>query len=83
LGAIRPLTEAEQQQMMQQVLAQQQAAITNAAVAAPAPEAPDASATRLAGFDEADPSTWGNPGRNDTCPCGSGEKFKHCHGKLV
>ncbi len=38
---------------------------------------------RLEGFDEADPSTWGNPGRNDACPCGSGEKFKHCHGKLA
>jgi preprotein translocase subunit SecA len=22
-------------------------------------------------------------GRNDPCPCGSGEKFKHCHGKLT
>ncbi len=22
-------------------------------------------------------------GRNDACPCGSGKKFKHCHGKLV
>jgi preprotein translocase subunit SecA len=22
-------------------------------------------------------------GRNDPCPCGSGKKFKHCHGKLV
>ena len=22
-------------------------------------------------------------GRNDVCPCGSGKKFKHCHGKLV
>jgi preprotein translocase subunit SecA len=21
-------------------------------------------------------------GRNETCPCGSGKKFKHCHGKL-
>ncbi len=21
-------------------------------------------------------------GRNDPCPCGSGEKFKNCHGKL-
>nr|WP_248633131.1 SEC-C metal-binding domain-containing protein [Cereibacter changlensis] len=37
----------------------------------------------LAGFDEADPSTWGNPARNDLCPCGSGEKFKHCHGRLA
>ncbi len=32
------------------------------------------------GFDAEDPSTWGNPGRNDLCPCGSGKKFKHCHG---
>ncbi|MDG2230879.1 MAG: SEC-C metal-binding domain-containing protein, partial [Paracoccaceae bacterium] len=30
-------------------------------------------------FDENDRATWGNPGRNDPCPCGSGKKFKHCH----
>ncbi|MCC6000540.1 MAG: preprotein translocase subunit SecA [Pararhodobacter sp.] len=35
------------------------------------------------GFDENDPSTWGNPGRNALCPCGSGKKFKHCHGRLL
>ncbi|MBN2904553.1 MAG: SEC-C domain-containing protein, partial [Enterococcus sp.] len=22
-----------------------------------------------------------NVGRNDPCPCGSGKKFKNCHGK--
>jgi preprotein translocase subunit SecA len=84
LGAIRPLTEAEQQQMMQQVLAQQQAAAgADVGIAQSAPqEAPEPGPQRLAGFDEADPSTWGNPARNDACPCGSGEKFKHCHGKL-
>lgn len=27
-----------------------------------------------------DPSTWGKVGRNEACPCGSGKKFKHCHG---
>ena len=27
-----------------------------------------------------DPSTWGKIGRNEACPCGSGKKFKHCHG---
>ena len=36
---------------------------------------------------ETDPATTGNPylgvGRNDTCPCGSGKKFKFCHGKLA
>ncbi|MBB4105665.1 preprotein translocase subunit SecA [Rhizobium borbori] len=30
----------------------------------------------------ADPSTWGRIGRNEACPCGSGKKYKHCHGVL-
>jgi preprotein translocase subunit SecA len=30
-----------------------------------------------------DPSTWGKVGRNEDCPCGSGKKFKHCHGRLA
>ena len=30
-----------------------------------------------------DPSTWGRVGRNEACPCGSGLKYKHCHGKFV
>jgi preprotein translocase subunit SecA len=25
----------------------------------------------------------GKIGRNDPCPCGSGKKYKHCHGKLA
>ncbi len=29
-----------------------------------------------------DPSTWGRVGRNELCPCGSGKKYKHCHGAL-
>ncbi len=32
--------------------------------------------------DPNDPATWGKVGRNDPCPCGSGKKFKLCHGKL-
>lgn len=35
-----------------------------------------------AAFDPKDPSTWGKVARNDPCPCGSGKKFKHCHGKF-
>ncbi|MDR0233199.1 MAG: SEC-C domain-containing protein, partial [Zoogloeaceae bacterium] len=23
------------------------------------------------------------PGRNEPCPCGSGKKYKHCHGRLA
>jgi preprotein translocase subunit SecA len=30
--------------------------------------------------DPADPSTWGKVPRNAPCPCGSGKKYKHCHG---
>jgi len=30
----------------------------------------------------ADPSTWGKVQRNAPCPCGSGRKYKHCHGRL-
>jgi preprotein translocase subunit SecA len=33
--------------------------------------------------DPNDPSTWGKIQRNAPCPCGSGRKFKHCHGALV
>jgi preprotein translocase subunit SecA len=29
-----------------------------------------------------DPTTWGKVGRNEVCPCGSGKKFKHCHGRF-
>jgi preprotein translocase subunit SecA len=29
------------------------------------------------------PATWGKVGRNELCPCGSGKKFKHCHGKFA
>ncbi|MGA2487434.1 MAG: preprotein translocase subunit SecA [Roseiarcus sp.] len=45
-----------------------------------------ASATAFAGVAERDPNnpaTWGKIGRNEPCPCGSGKKFKHCHGQLV
>jgi preprotein translocase subunit SecA len=33
--------------------------------------------------DPNDPNTWGKVQRNAPCPCGSGRKFKHCHGALV
>ena len=33
--------------------------------------------------DPQNPATWGKVGRNELCPCGSGKKYKHCHGALV
>ena len=80
LSQVRPMTAEEQQAMMAQ-LVEQQRRMQAAAAQASAPVA--AKPAALAGFDEQDMSTWGNPGRNDQCPCGSGEKFKHCHGKLA
>ena len=34
-------------------------------------------------LDPDDPSTWGRVSRNSACPCKSGRKYKHCHGKLT
>jgi len=31
-------------------------------------------------LDPDDPSTWGKIPRNAPCPCGTGKKYKHCHG---
>lgn len=91
LSLIRPMTKEEQDAMMQQLVAQQraaQSAAEAAKVAAPAPAAAVPVAAEVAaagssarpGFDESDRSTWGNPSRNDPCPCGSGQRYKHCHG---
>ena len=33
--------------------------------------------------DPNNPATWGKVSRNDPCPCGSGKKFKHCHGQVA
>jgi preprotein translocase subunit SecA len=88
LGQVRPMTEEEQRAIMEQMMAQQAQMQQAAAAAAPA-AADQAGGEQLAfeplveGFDENDPSTWGNPSRNDACPCGSGKKFKHCHGRLA
>ena len=30
-----------------------------------------------------DPAAWANTPRNAPCPCGSGQKYKHCHGKVA
>ncbi|OOY14032.1 preprotein translocase subunit SecA [Thioclava marina] len=83
LMRIRPLTAEEQEQMQAQMQPQTapQADVAEAS-AVPAEEA-EVVAEALPGFDESDPATWGDPARNDPCPCGSGKKFKHCHGQLV
>ncbi len=80
LSRIQPLSPEQQQEMMRQMQERQAAQAAAAGIAANPEPAPE---PVVEGFDENDQSTWGNPGRNDTCPCGSGKKFKHCHGRLT
>ena len=79
LAKVRPLSEDERKAMIEQLVSQQKA---RAQAGTPQPvDEPAAAADGAApGFVEDDPSTWGSPGRNEPCPCGSGKKFKHCHG---
>ena len=82
LGQIQPMTEEERAAMIQEMAAQQAAAVAAARDAEGAQTEGGPVAEPAEGFVEDDPSTWGNPGRNELCPCGSGKKFKHCHGRL-
>ena len=68
-------------------LAMADAAISGARArrnAPPEPEkrAPIQSRRSDAAVDPNDPATWGRVSRNALCPCGSGKKYKHCHGKM-
>lgn len=45
--------------------------------------AQDASSEPQTARDPSDPDTWGKVGRNEPCPCGSGKKYKHCHGRFA
>ncbi len=85
LGQIRPMSAEEQAQLVAQMQAQQAAAAkaSEDAVARATLLPGGTAATLREGFVEDDPTTWGTPSRNDACPCGSGKKFKHCHGKLA
>ena len=87
LALVRPLTEDEQKAMMEQFMAQARAAQGARAPAAPAPSDAPAAAPQppvMAVADAADlPENWADTGRNDPCPCGSGKKFKHCHGRIA
>ncbi len=60
-------------------------------MAPPAGAAPGAAAARMPRMtaprsaqkiDPANPETWGRVARNQACPCGSGKKYKHCHGAV-
>ena len=84
LAHVQVMTQDQQAQMMAQMQELQQAQSALAAQPAePDQSAPSATPQPTApGVDPEDPSTWSKVGRNEQCPCGSGKKYKHCHGKL-
>lgn len=57
------------------------AAITNEETA-PEPEKMTPFQYSKGEVDPNNPATWGKVSRNDLCPCGSGKKYKHCHGQV-
>jgi preprotein translocase subunit SecA len=79
LGNARPRTPEEQKALLEMIAAQQAQTVAAGASARPEPIPEEAAE----GFVEDDQTTWGNPGRNDKCPCGTGKKFKHCHGRFA
>jgi preprotein translocase subunit SecA len=56
-----------------------------AGAGAPMPNDPSAGwqpAGKRTAVDRGDPATWAGASRNAPCPCGSGRKYKYCHGKI-
>ncbi|MDB3861892.1 SEC-C metal-binding domain-containing protein, partial [Paracoccaceae bacterium] len=83
LGMVRPLTDEERKAMIAKFLDEQKQAqgipkTDNKTVNNSKPALPLGAKTPP----EQMPVGWQSTGRNNVCPCGSGKKFKHCHGRL-
>ena len=77
MALVRLISPEEQKEMLaraQALQAEQARAAEGASQPSPAAPTPVR--------DPNDPTTWGKVGRNEGCPCGSGKKYKHCHGAL-
>ncbi len=84
LAHVQIMTAEEQQALVAAMQARAQAAQPAAEpqAAAPAERPVPAAALATAGAAQDDPAAWASSGRNDPCPCGSGKKYKHCHGRV-
>ena len=80
ISKLRPLTPEEQEALLRKLMARRQAANGSGAAPRVAPEQPQPAPPA-----EQPAAKQGRmraaPGRNSPCPCGSGKKFKHCHGR--
>ena len=66
----------------QKTLKQGKSMLKNAAAIGKSPQGTGASQSSVSTYRKSDdPNPYVNVGRNDPCPCGSGKKFKNCHGR--
>jgi Preprotein translocase subunit SecA (ATPase, RNA helicase) len=77
MGKVRPLTEEEQKAIVRQMASNQEQNQKKM-------EQPKTNGLAINhNTEKVMPINWQNTGRNEKCPCGSGKKFKHCHGRYV
>ena len=81
LSIMRPLSQEEQEAMMRQLMARRQQAEATAMPSGASQQSAQQGARAGSGRPVQRTRTGGAPGRNSPCPCGSGKKYKHCHGR--
>jgi len=83
LSIVRPLTDAERKAMIAKFLDEQKKPEETSKTASTKTSKSNSSIPLGAKTPpEQMPKGWQATGRNELCPCGSGKKFKHCHGRL-
>ena len=83
LSIVRPLTDAERKTMIAKFLdGQKKPKETSKTASSKASKSNSSMPLGAKTPPEQMPKGWQATGRNELCPCGSGKKFKHCHGRL-
>ena len=83
LSIVRPLTDAERKAMIAKFLDEQKKPTeTSKTASSKAIKSNSSMPIGAKTPPEQMPKGWQATGRNELCPCGSGKKFKHCHGRL-
>ena len=83
LSIVRPLTDAERKTMIAKFLdGQKKPKETSKTASSKAIKSNSSMPLGAKTPPEQMPKGWQATGRNELCPCGSGKKFKHCHGRL-
>ena len=85
LAPERPMSPPPMMRMVESHADPGSALSSDLALAEPvaAPRIFTAAPNRTPAVDPNDESTWAATSRNAPCPCGSGKKYKHCHGRLA